>query len=80
MPMVGSRAPWLSSAVLMMVWLVCARALEFEMASQTKCIYEEINSNVIVVGDFKAFHKDHPDIAQMIDIRVGGRRTSTRQD
>jgi hypothetical protein len=26
---------------------------------QTKCVMEEINRNVLVVGDFAAFHKDN---------------------
>lgn len=47
-----------------------ANALEFEMQTQMKCIYEEINSNVIVVGDYKAFNKDHPDAPQIVDVRV----------
>lgn len=33
-------------------------------------IYEEINANVLVVGDYKAFHRDHPEVAEFVDIRV----------
>lgn len=39
---------------------------------QTKCVYEEINANVIVVGDFRAFNKDHADVPEYVDVRVGG--------
>ncbi|GFH21477.1 GOLD domain-containing protein [Haematococcus lacustris] len=40
------------------------------MQSSSKCVFEEINANVIVVGDFNAFHKDHPDVGQAVDARV----------
>ncbi|KAG2441105.1 hypothetical protein HXX76_003957 [Chlamydomonas incerta] len=42
--------------------------MEFEMQSQIKCVYEEINNNVIVVGEYKAFHKENP--AQGITVSV----------
>lgn len=44
--------------------------LEFEMSQQLKCIYEEINANVVVLCDWKAFHKDHPDVGEVVDLRV----------
>lgn len=34
-------------------------------------IYEEINQNVIVVMDFKAFNSHNPDQAENVDVRVG---------
>lgn len=52
-------------------------ALEFEMQTQQKCIYEEINSNVIVVLDFKAFNKDHPDHPETVDVRVRAQSVCT---
>jgi hypothetical protein len=45
-------------------------ALEFEMAAQTKCIFEELNANVIVVGDYKAANKDNPSVPVNVDVRV----------
>jgi hypothetical protein len=45
-------------------------ALEFEMQTQSKCIYEEINANVIVVGDYRAFNKDNAEIPVFVDVRV----------
>lgn len=46
--------------------------MEFEMQTQTKCIYEEINANVLVVGEYKAFNKDNPSLPIYVDVRVGG--------
>ena len=46
------------------------RALEFEMQTQMKCMYEEINANVLVVGDYKVFNRDHPTIQEYVDVRV----------
>lgn len=45
-----------------------AAALEFDMLFQTKCVMEEINKGVLVVGDFAAFNKDNS--ATMVDIDV----------
>lgn len=47
-----------------------AEALEFEMQAQTKCIFEELNANVIVVGDYKALNRDNPSVPIYVDIRV----------
>ena len=33
-------------------------------------IYEEINQNVIVVGDYKAFNKDNPALLVDVDVKV----------
>ena len=33
-------------------------------------VYEEINANVIVVGDYKAFRKDNPSQTQRVDVVV----------
>ena len=39
---------------------VCGAHLHNAVRSlQTKCVMEEINRNVLVVGDFAAFHKDN---------------------
>lgn len=47
-----------------------ARALDFELVTQTKCVYEEINANVIVVGDYKAYNKDNPSLPVNVDVLV----------
>jgi hypothetical protein len=44
-------------ASLLFCAAVTAAALEFDMAYQTKCIMEEINANVLVVGDYAGFRK-----------------------
>lgn len=56
--------------VSLMVLLPACLALEFEMQAQVKCIYEEINTNVLVVGDWSAFHRDSPTTPEHVDIRV----------
>lgn len=50
--------------------LQTSSALDFEMTAQTKCIFEELNANVIVVGDFKATNKDNPTVPVNVDVRV----------
>jgi hypothetical protein len=47
-----------------------ARALDFEMNTQTKCVYEEINSGALVVGDYAVVHRDVPTQPVYADIRV----------
>jgi hypothetical protein len=47
-----------------------AAALDFEMQTQTKCIFEELNANVIVVGDYKATNKDNPTLPVYVDVKV----------
>ena len=47
-----------------------AQALQFEMQTQTKCIYEEINANVIVVGDYQAANRDNPGLPIYVDVKV----------
>lgn len=59
----------LAAFVLLLV-APAAWALEFEMLTQTKCIYEEINANVLVVGDYKAFNKDNTGVPVYVDVRV----------
>lgn len=41
------------------------------MSAQTKCIFEELNANVIVVGEYKAVNKDNPTVPVYLDVRVG---------
>lgn len=67
----------MSGAVLSLLFaaaLIClpfgAQALEFEMQTQQKCIYEEINQNVIVVMDYRAFNSHNPDMAESVDVRI----------
>lgn len=40
------------------------------MSAQTKCIFEELNANVIVVGDYKAVNRDNPSVPIYVDVRV----------
>ncbi|GAX75488.1 hypothetical protein CEUSTIGMA_g2931.t1 [Chlamydomonas eustigma] len=47
-----------------------ALGLEFDMLAQRKCIYEEINANVIVVGDYRAYHKDNEQADQQVELKV----------
>lgn len=47
-----------------------ASALDFEMQQQTKCIFEELNANVIVVGDYKAANKDNPSLPIYVNVKV----------
>jgi hypothetical protein len=43
-------------------------------------IYEEINQNVLVVGDYKAFNKDRGDSSpEIVDVRVSSLHCSTRK-
>lgn len=62
----------LLSLVCLAAWGVSA--LEFEMQAQTKCIFEELNANVIVVGDYKAVNRDNPTVPIYIDLRVSTAR------
>eukprot|EP00775_Hariotina_reticulata_P012968 gene12968-13097_t len=38
--------------------------------TQTKCIFEELNANVIVVGDYNAANKDNPSLPIYVDVKV----------
>eukprot|EP00877_Chromochloris_zofingiensis_P008285 jgi/Chrzof1/370/Cz01g13130.t1 len=57
-------------AVICFTAPLLAAALDFEMQSQQKCIYEEINANVIVVGDYQARNKDNPSLPIYVDVKV----------
>jgi hypothetical protein len=59
-------------AVLCLTAAGLAAALDFEMQTQTKCIFEELNANVIVVGDYKATNKDNPTLPIYVDVKVRG--------
>ena len=63
---------WALSLLSGMLLIGLSTALEFEMQTQSKCIYEEINANVIVVGDYRAFNKDNAEIPVYVDVRVSG--------
>lgn len=67
-----------AAAVGLCLLAAAAHALDFEMGVQTKCVYEEINANVIVVGDYKAYNKDNPSIPVAVDVMVGERRGRLR--
>jgi hypothetical protein len=47
-----------------------AQALDFEMTTQTKCVYEEINAGALVVGDYSVVHREKPTQAVYADVRV----------
>lgn len=46
-----------------------ARAYEFDMVFQTKCIMEDVNEHEEVVGHYAAFERDHPDHPVVLDVR-----------
>lgn len=56
--------------LLLLLALGGARALDFEMTTQTKCVYEEINAGALVVGDYGVVHRDSPTQAVYADVRV----------
>lgn len=62
--------PWLFLAAALMCLMRAATAMEFDMQVQTKCIYEELNSNVIVVGDWKAYNKNNPTLPIYVSVKV----------
>ncbi len=72
--------PWPPASVLLAVSILLgthpSAALEFDMLFQTKCVMEEINRGVLVVGDFAAFEKEHPDKPVEMDVKA---RHSLRQ-
>eukprot|EP01025_Chloroclados_australasicus_P047805 TRINITY_DN5393_c2_g1_i3.p2 TRINITY_DN5393_c2_g1~~TRINITY_DN5393_c2_g1_i3.p2 ORF type:complete len:211 (+),score=26.98 TRINITY_DN5393_c2_g1_i3:89-721(+) len=47
-----------------------AVSLEFDMMFQTKCIMEEINEGVLVVGDYKAYDRNNYNSPVAIDLKV----------
>lgn len=47
-----------------------ARAYEFDMVFQTKCIFEEISFETAISGSFRAFNKDHYDQKVPLTIRI----------
>lgn len=57
-----------SSAMLLMPR--GADALDFEMTTQTKCVYEEINAGALVVGDYSVVHRDNTGQQIYADVRV----------
>lgn len=64
---------WAALGLIMLIagcGIHLAVALEFDMLFQTKCVMEEINKGVLVVGDFAAFNKDNTANMVSIDIKV----------
>jgi hypothetical protein len=50
---------WFALVAVVLVWEYGAQAVQFEVSSRTtKCIAEEIQSHVVVVGDYKIVHSD----------------------
>lgn len=71
----------MQAAVLVALLLAAAglaSALDFEMQAQQKCIFEELNANVIVVGDYKAVNKDSPTLPIYVDVKVRQRGAAQR--
>ncbi|PSC71761.1 transmembrane emp24 domain-containing p24delta4-like [Micractinium conductrix] len=64
---------WAAGAALLLVMAAmapsAARAYEFDMVFQTKCVMEEVNENEEVSGRFNAFQRDQPDQPVTIDVR-----------
>lgn len=60
----------LSCILLLLAGTPLCSALDFEMQTQTKCIFEELNANVIVVGDYKAANRDNPSLPIYVDVKV----------
>lgn len=58
------------AVVLVLAAAGLVSALDFEMQQQTKCIFEELNANVIVVGDYKAANKDNPTLPIYVNVKV----------
>jgi hypothetical protein len=64
---------WWLGALLLLIELASGPAcgLELDMLFQTKCVMEEINTNVLVVGDYAAYSKDDPNVPVVVDVKVG---------
>jgi hypothetical protein len=72
-PLLRLARPSLALALLgCLVGAPLASALDFEMTTQTKCVYEEINAGALVVGDYSVAHRDTPTQAVFADVRVSG--------
>lgn len=55
---------------LVLVWGSVAQAVQFEVSARTtKCIAEEIQNHVVVVGDYKIVHSDE---SHKITVKVCG--------
>ncbi|EFJ44742.1 hypothetical protein VOLCADRAFT_82736 [Volvox carteri f. nagariensis] len=66
-----ARGAILAQLVLLFATLgTFTQALEFEMQSQIKCVYEEINNNVIVVGDYRSLSKDLNQPSPPVTVKV----------
>lgn len=63
------RAPRLF-LFLLAVMITATNGLEFDMLFQTKCIMEEITSNVLVIGDFVCLNKEHSSQMVLVDVKV----------
>ena len=67
--------PWRPAVALILVVFLSgthrlSAALEFDMLFQTKCVMEEINRGVLVVGDYAAFEKENADRPVEMDVKV----------
>lgn len=62
----------LRTCLLVLVMLACgAQAVQFEVTARTtKCVAEEIQNHVVVVGDYKIVHSDE---AHKLSVKVSPR-------
>lgn len=56
--------------LLLAMMVALSQQYEFEMAYQTKCLMEELSNNVLVVLDYKAFHKEQPEQPVVVSVTV----------
>lgn len=62
------RLCFAAAALVLALWGSGAHAVQFEVSSRTtKCIAEEIQSHVVVVGDYKIVHSDE---AHKVTVKV----------
>ncbi|KAL4420637.1 hypothetical protein ABPG75_010293 [Micractinium tetrahymenae] len=67
----GRQGAAAAAALLLMLAMLLpgpARAYEFDMVFQTKCILEDVNEHEEVVGHYAAYERDHPDHPVVLDV------------
>lgn len=64
--------PWGKCILVLLLAMMISpsQQYEFEMAYQTKCLMEELSNNVLVVLDYKAFHKEQPEQPVPVTVTV----------
>lgn len=56
--------------VVVLLGLSFASGFEIDMKMQQKCVYEEVMANAIVVGNYRAFHKDQSAVEMLVDLKI----------